>query len=44
MIADADIERHYDIWKFTRGVVVAMVIGGIFGGVFSISIVRLLLQ
>ena len=42
VVDDEEIENHYDIWKFTRGDVIAMVIGGILGGIFSVSVIRLL--
>jgi 2-phosphoglycerate kinase len=38
---DEEIEKHYDIWKFTRGDVIVILIGGVLGGIFSVSVIRL---
>jgi hypothetical protein len=39
---DEDTSTQFHIWKFTRGDAITMVIGGIFGGIFSGAVMRLL--
>jgi hypothetical protein len=38
---DEEIEKHYDIWKFTKRDVIVIVIGGVLGGIFSVTVIRL---
>jgi len=40
--ADKESAPQYRIWKFTRGDVIVMVIGGTLGGIFSTIVTGLL--
>ncbi|HEY7109015.1 MAG TPA: hypothetical protein VH415_06290 [Nitrososphaeraceae archaeon] len=40
----ADENNAFQIWRFTKGDIFAMIIGGVLGGIFSIIVIRLLGQ